>query len=191
MAEKRRLTRADWTDAALAALADGGIGAVAIEPLAGELGATKGSAYWHFANREALLTATLRRWRDTHTEAVIDRVEARDVGPAEKLRLLFAGVFVDHPGGTIELRLQAAAHDPIVSPILEAVNKRRIAYLATLFRQLGCDRASANRRALIGYSAFLGQAQLMSSTPGALPRGKPARRAYVDEMARVLTAGVG
>ena len=36
--------------------------AVAVEPLARRLGVTKGSFYWHFANREALVAAAVTRW---------------------------------------------------------------------------------------------------------------------------------
>src|SRR5260370_1248821 len=58
---QRRLTRDDWITAALRAIADGGLAAVGVEPLAARLGATKGSFYWHFENRDALLEAAIRR----------------------------------------------------------------------------------------------------------------------------------
>src|SRR5437016_3886063 len=45
--DRRTLTRADWIGAALDALARDGLRAVAVEPLAERLGATKGSFYWH------------------------------------------------------------------------------------------------------------------------------------------------
>ena len=49
------LTPGDWARAALAAIARGGIAAVAVESIAADLGATKGSFYWHFKNRDALI----------------------------------------------------------------------------------------------------------------------------------------
>ena len=51
---KNVLSANDWAEAALSAIAARGIEGVAIEPLARELGVTKGSFYWHFANRNAL-----------------------------------------------------------------------------------------------------------------------------------------
>ena len=61
MAEgKRRLAREDWVDAALAAIAEGGVAAVAVEPIAARLGTTKGSFYWHFHDRDAGLSQPLR-----------------------------------------------------------------------------------------------------------------------------------
>src|SRR6187455_2093287 len=72
-AEKSKATRLDaaaWVVAAFDALADGGIDAVRVEPLAKALGITKGSFYWHFADRRALLDAMLTAWADGRTAAI-------------------------------------------------------------------------------------------------------------------------
>ena len=47
--------------AAFRALARGGVDSIAVEPIAAELGATKGSFYWHFKNRDSLVAA-LDEW---------------------------------------------------------------------------------------------------------------------------------
>jgi AcrR family transcriptional regulator len=54
-----RLTREDWLDAAYRRFSDDGIAAVAVEPVARSLGATKGSFYWHFADRRAARLAVV------------------------------------------------------------------------------------------------------------------------------------
>ncbi len=85
---QRRLTRDDWITAALRAIADGGLAAVGVEPLAARLGATKGSFYWHFENRDALLEAAIRRWeKETTTDVVAEITAARDA-PASQFRRL-------------------------------------------------------------------------------------------------------
>src|SRR5438876_4920557 len=71
---QRRLTREDWITAALAAIADGGLAAVGVEPPAARLGATKGSFYWHFENRDALLQAAIRRWEKGTTTDVVAEI---------------------------------------------------------------------------------------------------------------------
>ena len=73
-----RLGHPDWVDAALRALTVGWLGSLSVERLATELGATKGSFYWHFKNRSALVDAALAEWerRDTepaHLEGLGDR----------------------------------------------------------------------------------------------------------------------
>jgi AcrR family transcriptional regulator len=77
-----------WRAAALEALADGGVATVAIEPLAKRLGVTKGGGYWHFENREALLSAALDEWKTRTAEVVIARLR-RIVDPRERLIALF------------------------------------------------------------------------------------------------------
>ncbi|WHT21367.1 TetR/AcrR family transcriptional regulator [Crossiella sp. CA-258035] len=187
MPAKIRKTRADWTTAALAALAEGGLAAVAIEPLAVRVGATKGSAYWHFANREALLVATLERWELEHTEAVIALAE-QETDPAHRLRLLFASVLDRPEGNAVELALLAAGDDPVIRPVLDRVTDRRIAYLSTLFAQCGFGKADARRRAVLAYSAYLGHAHLFRMAPAAMPRSRAQRRAHLDaSMAALLS----
>jgi AcrR family transcriptional regulator len=182
-----RLTRDDWTAAALNAIAEGGLAAVAIEPLAARLGATKGSAYWHFPNRDALLAATLERWERDHTEAVIALVESGSPTPVERLRRLFGMVLESERAAHIEVALQASADDPLVAAALRRVTDRRLGYLAAVFSELGFTPAQARRRAVLAHSSYLGQAQLTRSTPAVLPRTPAARRAHVDDALRAMT----
>src|SRR5438128_10889157 len=60
----RSRTGADWLKAARLALLHRGPDAVRVEPLARGLGVTKGSFYWHFKDRNALLEALLREWEE-------------------------------------------------------------------------------------------------------------------------------
>src|SRR3546814_12122575 len=71
---KQNLTADCWAEAALDAIAGGGLDAVAVEPLARRLGVTKGSFYWHFANRDALLRAALQRWGQPETDDIVARI---------------------------------------------------------------------------------------------------------------------
>ena len=73
--------------AALFAIADGGAAAVAVEPLAARLGATKGSFYWHFPNREQLIVEALELWEREGTDDVIAEL-APVSDPVERLRRL-------------------------------------------------------------------------------------------------------
>jgi AcrR family transcriptional regulator len=193
MAETRasssqRLSRADWAAVALAVIAEGGLAAVAVEPLAARLGATKGSFYWHFPNREALLEAALERWEQVHTTAVNAEVEAAPGGPVAQLRLLVKRATEMAERDRIGLALLATADHPAVAPVLARVTERRIGFIAGLFVQLGFTPAAARRRALLTYSAYLGQAQLAHATPQVLPRGRAAQRAYLDHALDALTA---
>ena len=66
----------DWIKAAGRRLASGGIAAVAVETLARDLAVTKGSFYWHFRDRAALLKALLADWEAGSTAPLLRRLEA-------------------------------------------------------------------------------------------------------------------
>jgi AcrR family transcriptional regulator len=189
--ERKRLTARDWTAAALDALATGGIAAVAVEPIAAGLGATKGSFYWHFSGRDALLAAALSEWERTHTEDVIALVEA-DAGSDvhERLRRLLTvalGTDRSHAGNRVELALQASAGHPLVAPVLARVTQRRLGYLAAMFAELGAGPEEARQRSMLAYTAYLGHAQLAHATPELAPAGE-ALAGYVDAVIATLTS---
>jgi AcrR family transcriptional regulator len=150
-----RLTAADWIAAAMDAIVREGPAAVAVEPLATRLGATKGSFYHHFANRDALIVATLEEWERTQTEAVIARVELIS-HPGERLRAILAAAFVDRPGGIRDAALFAAAGHPLFKPVVNRVTERRVRYFTERYVELGFPRTTARRRALMLYLAYVG-----------------------------------
>ena len=175
------LGKEDWIREALFAIAEGGSGAVAVEPLAKRLGTTKGSFYWHFAGRDALVAATLERWERTDTEDVITAIEAEPDLTA-RLRLLL-GHALDG-GARVELALQPAAAHPLVAPVLGRVTRRRLDYLTDVFTELGFAVGTARERSVLAYTAYLGHAQL-TAVPDAAPT---ALRHYVKAVVAVLTA---
>jgi AcrR family transcriptional regulator len=192
MAKARRdsLGRADWVEAALDALARGGLAAVAVEPLAKELQATKGSFYWHFADRNALLEATLERWERRDTELVIAALDETDDVPTrlrKLLRLAFRSVLSTSAegSGSVELALQANASHPLVAATLDRVTTRRLGQLTQLYTALGLSRSRARDRGLLAYTAYLGHLQLAHATPELLPRGR-AFSAHVDQIVEAL-----
>ena len=188
---RSRLSREDWIGAALEAIAEGGLAAVAIVPLAARLGATKGSFYWHFASREALVEAALADWEQTHTSAVIAEIDAASEDPRQQLRVLFKRVTELAARDRIELALLATADHPTVKPVLTRVTRRRIDFAARLFQRLGFPPAESKRRALLAYSAYLGYAQLVHATPQLLPQTQTARRAYLDDVLAALSSPPG
>jgi AcrR family transcriptional regulator len=187
-ASPRRLARDDWVVAALTAIGEGGVGAVAVEPLAARLGTTKGSFYWHFPNRDALLEAALAAWEQATTTAVLDEVEQSTVDPVAQLRLLIARVVDNAERDPVEPALFASAAHPTVGPALTRVTQHRIDGTIRIFARMGLRGAEARRRALLAYSLYLGYGQLLRATPAVLPQARAGRREYLDHVLRALTA---
>jgi len=174
-----RLSAADWETAALDALAENGVAGVAIEPLARRLGVTKGSFYWHFGDREALLAAALTHWEQSHTERVIDAVaDVRD--PRERLVRLISRVLAGGRSDRIHIALAAAQH-PLVRETLARVTHRRLVYLESCYLELGQPRREAKRSALLAYAAYVGLVHLRLEAPKELP-ARDASAAYVAHL---------
>lgn len=157
--EKARLSAEDWALAALDMIAEQGLAAVAVEPLARRLGVTKGSFYWHFPSREALLIAALERWEVMEQEAVFGKLEAIS-DPRSRLRDLFQLVAHELKPHVIYSELLKALDHPVVKPVLGRVSQRRLDYLTASFRQAGLGRIDAQNRARLAYAAYVGFLQL-------------------------------
>ena len=170
-----RLDRQAWARAALGALARGGPGMVAVEPVARELGATKGSFYWHFPDRRALLIAALELYEQEGTEAVITGLAGRP----DQLRRLFSQVFRNVGGDPVYRALLAAAADPDVGPVLRRITRRRVDYLITAMAQAGYPPAEARHRAVLAYTSWLGLAQAEYAAGGELFSSEQARDRYL------------
>jgi len=154
-----RLSAEDWAQAALDMIAEQGVSAVAVEPLARRLGVTKGSFYWHFPSRDALLAAALGRWEQVEEEIVFGQLEAV-ADPRERLRALFQLVAHETKSHIIYSELLKALDHPAVQPVIERVSQRRLDHLAASFRQAGLKSAEAQHRARLAYAAYVGFLQL-------------------------------
>ena len=158
-ARNARLSADDWAQAALDLIAEQGVSAVAVEPLARRLGVTKGSFYWHFPSRDALLQAALERWEVVEQESVFGNLE-KVPDPRERLRALFQLVGHEVKPHIIYSELLKALDHPSVQPVIDRVSQRRLEYLVASFRQAGMQRTDAVHRARLTYAAYVGFLQL-------------------------------
>ena len=154
-----RLSADDWAQAALDLIAEQGVSAVAVEPLARRLGVTKGSFYWHFPSRDALLQAGLGRWGLGQQENIFRSLE-KVADPRERLRALFQLVGHEVKPHIIYSELLKALDHPAVQPVIDRISQRRLDYLVAMFRQAGLQRTDATHRARLAYAAYVGFLQL-------------------------------
>jgi len=183
---QRPLSRDDWTRAALAAIAQGGVGAVAVEVIAAGLGATKGSFYWHFENRDALVQAALDRWELERTEAVIDDLE-REPDPSVRLKKLFGATFKRGSSDQAEIALLANPGHPAALRAVRRAAERRITYIARQLEAMGWGREDAHDRAVVLYYVYVGYLQMAHVAPEVIS-GEDARRRQADLMFDALAA---
>lgn len=174
----------DWAQAALEVIAEQGVAAVAVEPLARRLGVTKGSFYWHFPSRDALLQSAIELWESVEQESVFGTLEAV-ADPRERLRDLFQLVAHEVKSHVIYSALLNALDHPIVQPVMERVSRRRLDWLTVFFRQAGLARADAQHRARLTYAAYVGLLQLQLQLQHARPP-REEYEAYIEHMMATL-----
>jgi AcrR family transcriptional regulator len=167
-----RTPRQAWIDQGLRALADGGPGAIRIEPLAKALGVTKGGFYWHFEDRPALLREVLDAWERSLVDEVIERVELEAGDARARLRELFslAGAHADLLPIDLAVR-DWSRRDPAVAERLRRVDNRRIAFMRALFAEFCPDDEEVEARCMIAFSLWIGN-NFIAADHGTRSRGE-------------------
>ena len=163
-----RLSPDDWIAAAFRALGRGGLSAVRVEPLARDLGVSKGSFYWHFKDLPSLLQVMLTQWEDQATERIIQLAEAASPDPVDRLVHLaeMATGDPDQPHGGFQTEAAIrdwARHDPAAAAVQARVDRRRLAYLAAAFDAAGRPEPLARARILM--AALVGAQSLPPVSP--------------------------
>lgn len=182
--DKETLTAADWEQEALQLIAEQGVQSLAIEPLARRMGVTKGSFYWHFPGRGALLDQALQRWEE-HDARNLTKSLSEIADPRERLVSFFRRVGKEKLTHEVYSELCAAAGHCHVEPVLERVAERRMKHLSAAFEELGMPGDAARYRARLTYSVYLGflQLQRQNQVPAL---SSDAFDAYIEHVIQTL-----
>jgi AcrR family transcriptional regulator len=148
-----RLSVEDWVSAARIALVHHGVADVKVERLARDLNVTRGSFYWHFADRQALLDAVLRHWRSQNTGPFLRAIGQKEESALRQLAR-FAGVWLDEsefdPAFDSAVRDWARTSDEVARAV-RAADAARLRVLTRIFLDLGFPGQEAMVRARITY----------------------------------------
>lgn len=156
---KSQLDRSAWIEAAIDVLAKEGVGGLRVEVLAKTCGVTKGSFYWHFKDRQDLLSAVLERWREGRMLDIEKTTAAVPSREADQLHYVIEvyGASRNRKGMSIELAVRDwARHDPLAAGVVEAVDLYRLECTRKLFVGTGMSDAEAKSRSLLLYACVFG-----------------------------------
>ncbi|MEL6343480.1 MAG: TetR/AcrR family transcriptional regulator [Myxococcota bacterium] len=153
------MSEAAWVQAALAALAEGGVSAVRVEAIARKMGVTKGSFYHYFRRRRDLLDAALTAWEQLATEQIIATTDAASMSPRTRMTQLIQTIFHSNPThDAVESAIREwAATDTSAQARVAAVDARRLRYVEGLLIALPLPPAVAQSRAALLYRALIGE----------------------------------
>ncbi len=171
-APKVALDRAAWIKAAIASLAEHGRDGLRVEVLAKNLGVTKGSFYWHFKDRQDLLTAVLEQWKEGRIRDIVKQTTA---APGAELAQIFHVIDVyaanrNRKGIPIELAVRDwARRDPKAAAVVAEVDATRIECAKRLFVACGVAEDEAAVRSALIYAYVFGVSLLSPDSLGAAP----------------------
>ena len=151
----QKISREQWLEAAAKLLGEGGVQAVRVEAVARELGVTKGGFYGHFEDRRELLDAVVALWVERGTEAIIEAVDAASGDAAKRSERLWELATTDSMAPELAIR-DWARRDETVRAAVKQVDDRRMAYLRTLFGEMGFSGADREARCMLVYSLLIG-----------------------------------
>ncbi len=182
-ARRETLTPERWIEAATEVLVDHGIDNVRVDVLATQLSVTRGSFYWHFRDREDLLSRVLQSWRDRSTEQLTARLQGANRDPRVQLRDVLSLPFRGRAAARaarIELALRAwARHDAMARQAVDEADASRMDYIGSLLEAMGFPRAEARQRGFLLYSYLLAESQLAGA-------GSAAERAARGRLVEAL-----
>jgi len=180
---RRPLGRLAWLEAARTALIEEGTAGVEINKLAKRLGVSRGGFYWFFKNRAQLLDELLGYWVRAST-VQLERIVESCGGEGMKAYDAFVDLWVSE--AEYDPRWDGAVRDwartsSKVFRAVRAVDRRRIAVIERLFRNLGYRGREANVRARVTYYHQVGYYAI------GVRESWEERRALLPYYKRVLT----
>ncbi|MEP4078464.1 TetR/AcrR family transcriptional regulator [Haloferula sp.] len=135
----KRVSKAEWLQAALHLLENEGVEAIRVDRLARELGISRSGFYWHFKNRDDLRGQIIEYWVHEFNEVVTENLTLREGDPRKRLELTMQ-MIVDHGLTRYELPIRAWAEaDPAVARRVNMAYKKRMGFLRDIFRALGFE----------------------------------------------------
>jgi AcrR family transcriptional regulator len=144
-----------WIDAGFARLGADGLDAVRVEVIARDLGVSKGSFYWHFRDREALLDAMLARWEKDETEWLRHSTVERESAAARWAR--FVRRCTDSERTPIEAAIRAwARRDSRVAAVVSVVETETTTFIADVLRDIGFTHSAADSWSALALLVYLG-----------------------------------
>ena len=151
-----RLSADDWLQGGLLLLAEEGLAAVKVEPLAARLGVTKGSFYWHFEDLPGFLAAMAGSWCDLRDAEVAAFEAEAPADPVERLRALMDGIS-DPATWKLERAVRAWAYaNPTLQAKVGELDHWAFGQVRAAFEQLGFARIDAEVRAKTLFYAGIG-----------------------------------
>ena len=175
-----RLSVDDWLQAGYALIAEQGIRALKIENLCRQIGATRGSFYWHFEDMESYRTALVDYWTEFLEQDRESMAQLDELPPRERLsRMMTALVSPQH--WVLERAMREwARSDPTAAASVRSADRRVLRAVTRAYLDYGFSAPEAKLRASSTFAAGIGLLHLAGSS--ALARSAAQRNGFLELM---------
>jgi AcrR family transcriptional regulator len=150
-------SKASWISAGLTALADGEPSTLRAEPLAKQLGTTKGSFYWHFADVPTYRDAVIDSWRNDALNGIVKQLSSNSTPDK---RLLAFGEHILNDQVDPAMRIWAKSHAHARSTVIQ-IDEQRLTYISTLLASFDIANPAF---ALAAYGTLIGAPSVQTDT---------------------------
>lgn len=146
---KKSVSKDEWLALALEALEAGGIDNIRIEKFARQLGIAKSGFYWHFKDRQGLLSELLDYWVHELTEVVTANQSLLALDPKERL-IKTAEMILEYDLARYDIPIrQWALQDATAARAVRKVNRIRLDYVTSTFSKLGFTGDDLEMRSML------------------------------------------
>ena len=156
-----------WLDAAYEMLVESGVESVKVMSLAKRLKVSRTSFYWHFANRDELLAALIKRWQEKNTGNLIAQTKLYAETITEAVLNLFdcwLDTYLFDAQMDFAIR-NWAQQSTELKAILEQTDADRMEAIRSLFERFGFSDMQADIRARTVYYTQIGYISMMVREP--------------------------
>ncbi|SIS90855.1 TetR/AcrR family transcriptional regulator [Neptunomonas antarctica] len=156
-----------WLDAAYNLLVESGVASVKVMPLAKALNLSRTSFYWHFADRDALLDALIKRWERQNTGQLVAQTEryAQTINEAV-LNLFDCWINPQLFDARMDFAIRNwAQQTPALKTLMEQNDRQRLTAIGEMFSRFGFTPQQSETRARTAYYTQVGYISMMVEEP--------------------------
>ncbi|OBG88273.1 TetR family transcriptional regulator [Mycobacterium sp. E802] len=157
------LTADDWIQAGYALLASDGMRALKIERLCEQIGATRGSFYWHFTDMKGYRAALVASWNAFLEEDRRSLAELEHLPPRERLSRMMQALMGPQHWILERAMREWARSDDIAAANVRAADHRVLVAVTRAYSDHGFSPEDARLRAQATFATGIGMLHLMDS----------------------------
>mgnify|MGYP001812073760 CR=1 FL=1 len=146
---RRGVSRAEWLEAGLQTLGEASVAEITVEGLARSLGIAKAGFYWHFKDRQDLLSHLLAYWVHELTEVASENPQLLLLDPKDRL-VKTAEMVLEYDLTRYEIAFrQWGLQDKKAAQAVKEVNRKRLNFIRDAFAELGFNGDDLEMRTML------------------------------------------